>query len=70
MPDIHARRKISQRHTLCRNSLFSQSSQGLAGLERADKSKEEQERGCLLLRLPQISCLTDNNDHHVPVGLT
>ena len=54
MPDIHACRKISQHHTLCRNSLFSQSSQGLAGLERVDKSKEEQVRGCLLLRLPQI----------------
>ena len=54
MPDIHARRKISQRRTLCRNSLFSQSSQGLAGLERADKSKGEQEKDCLLLCLPQI----------------
>ena len=54
MPDIHARRKISQRHTLCRNYLFSQSSQGLAGLERADKSKGEQERDCLLFCLPQM----------------
>lgn len=54
MPVIHACRKISQRRTLCTNSLFSQSSQGLAGLERADKSKGEQERGCLLLYLPQI----------------
>ena len=54
MPDIHARRKISQRHTLCRNSLFSQSSQGLAGLESADKSKGEQERGSLLFCLPQM----------------
>ena len=44
MPDIHARRKISQRRTLCRNSLFSQSSQGLAGLDRADKSKGERTR--------------------------
>ena len=54
MSDIHACRKNSQHHTPCRNSLFSQSSQGLAGLGRVDKLKGEQERGSLLLCLPQI----------------